>query len=191
LSVKRLWCARDTESQNVDLKKDCLDFAEKQGWEQSNDSIFRVNTPEEYETLNLKSNGKNKHNIILSIGDDKVTQESVQSLYEKHPDNSVIVTLDEQGRLVFPEDKVFIPDGIIFAKIFVFTTYQSSTIQIGVQSLYEKHPDNSVIVTLDEQGRLVFPEGKVFIPDDDYFRNAPCSLNLLSTFYYYNNQPLR
>jgi hypothetical protein len=56
--------ARDTESQNVDLKKDCLDFAEKQGWEQSNDSIFRVNTPEEYETLNLKSNGKNKHNII-------------------------------------------------------------------------------------------------------------------------------
>ena len=34
--------ARDTESQNVDLKKDCLDIAEKQGWEQSNDSIFRV-----------------------------------------------------------------------------------------------------------------------------------------------------
>jgi hypothetical protein len=73
--------ARDTESQNVDLKKDCLDFAEKQGWEQSNDSIFRVNTPEEYETLNLKSNGKNKHNIILSIGNDKVTQEAVQSLF--------------------------------------------------------------------------------------------------------------
>jgi hypothetical protein len=43
------------------------------------------------------------HNIILSIGNDKVTQEAVQSLYEKHPDNSVIVTLDEQGRLVFPE----------------------------------------------------------------------------------------
>jgi hypothetical protein len=44
------------------------------------------------------SNSKNKHNIILSIGNDKVTQEAVQSLYEKHPDNSVIVTLDEQGR---------------------------------------------------------------------------------------------
>jgi hypothetical protein len=51
--------------------------------------------------------------IFLAIGDDKVTQESVQSLYEKHPDNSVIVTLDEQGRLVFPEGKVFIPDASV------------------------------------------------------------------------------
>jgi 23S rRNA pseudoU1915 N3-methylase RlmH len=95
--------ARDAERQNVDLKKYCIDFAEKQGWKQNYASIFRVNTPEEYEIVNLKSNGKNKHSIVLSIGDNKVTQESVQSLYEKHPDNSVIVTLDEQGRLVFPE----------------------------------------------------------------------------------------
>jgi hypothetical protein len=29
-----------------------------------------------------------------------------------------------------------------------------------------QYPDNSVIVTLDEQGRLVFPEGKVFAPDE-------------------------
>jgi hypothetical protein len=36
---------------------------------------------------------------------------------------------------------------------------------LSTNFFHEKHPDNSVIVTLDEEGRLVFPEGKVFIPD--------------------------
>jgi hypothetical protein len=39
-------------------------------------SVFRVNTPEGYEALNLESNGKNKYNIILSIGEDKVTKDA-------------------------------------------------------------------------------------------------------------------
>jgi hypothetical protein len=31
--------------------------------------------------------------------------------------------------------------------------------------LFEKHPDTSIIATLDEQGKLVFPKGKAFTPD--------------------------
>jgi hypothetical protein len=45
-----------------------LDFLKTRSWEESDKSVFRVNTPEGYEALNLKSNDKNKHNIILSIG---------------------------------------------------------------------------------------------------------------------------
>jgi hypothetical protein len=37
---------------------------------------------------------------------------------------------------------------------------------IESQTLAITWTDNSVIVTLDEQGRLVFPEGKVFAPDE-------------------------
>ncbi|CAB5497277.1 hypothetical protein THERMOT_665, partial [Bathymodiolus thermophilus thioautotrophic gill symbiont] len=105
--------ARDTQIQNVNLKKDCLDFAKKQGWGQSKYSVFRVNTPEEYETLNLKSNGKNKHDIILSIGKDKVTNDATESLHRKHPENSMVVTLNERGKLVFPGGKKFIPDSSV------------------------------------------------------------------------------
>jgi hypothetical protein len=36
------------------------------GRKESKDFAFRVNTAEGYEALNLKSNDKNKHNIILS-----------------------------------------------------------------------------------------------------------------------------
>jgi hypothetical protein len=52
------------------------------------------------EALNLKSNGKNKYNIILSIGEDKVTKDAAQALLGKHPDTSIIATLDEQGKLI-------------------------------------------------------------------------------------------
>jgi hypothetical protein len=34
----------------------------------------------------LKSNGKNKYNIILSIGEDKVTKDAAEALFKKHPD---------------------------------------------------------------------------------------------------------
>jgi hypothetical protein len=31
----------------------------------------------------------------------------------KHPDTSIIATLDEQGKLVFPKDKAFTPDSSV------------------------------------------------------------------------------
>jgi hypothetical protein len=46
-------------------------------------------------------------NIILSIGEDKVTKDAANALFEKHPDTSIIATLDEQGKLVFPKGKAF------------------------------------------------------------------------------------
>jgi hypothetical protein len=58
----------------------------------SRDLIFRVNTSEDHEALNLKSNGKNKYNIILSIGEDKVTKDAAEALLGKHPDTSIIAT---------------------------------------------------------------------------------------------------
>ncbi|CAB5493969.1 hypothetical protein THERMOS_25, partial [Bathymodiolus thermophilus thioautotrophic gill symbiont] len=105
--------ARDNKNQSADLEKECLDFARKQGWKQSNNSIFRVNTLKGYAALNLKSNGKNKHNIILSIGEDEITKNAVESLYKKHPENSIVVTLNEQGELVFPGGQEFIPDSSV------------------------------------------------------------------------------
>jgi hypothetical protein len=60
--------AHDSNKQRADLKKECLDFLKTWSWKESNKSVFRVNTPEGYEALNLESNGKNKYNIILSIG---------------------------------------------------------------------------------------------------------------------------
>ncbi|CAB5496063.1 C80 family cysteine peptidase, partial [Bathymodiolus thermophilus thioautotrophic gill symbiont] len=111
---------QDTKNQSVDLKKDCLDFAKEQSWKQSDDSVFRVNTPEEYEALNLKSNGKNKYNIILPIGEDEITKNAAESLYKKHPENSIIVTLNEQGKLVFPDGQAFIPDASVRINIVGF-----------------------------------------------------------------------
>jgi hypothetical protein len=35
----------------------------------------------------------------------------------------------------------------------------------AANALFEKHPDTSIIATLDEQGQLVFPKGKAFTPD--------------------------
>jgi hypothetical protein len=52
--------------QRADLKKERLDFLKTWSWKESNKSVFRVNTPEGYEALNLESNGKNKYNIILN-----------------------------------------------------------------------------------------------------------------------------
>jgi hypothetical protein len=42
-----------------DLKNKYLDFSKQHGWKESSNSVFRVNTAEGYEALNLKSNGKN------------------------------------------------------------------------------------------------------------------------------------
>jgi hypothetical protein len=69
------------------------------------------------EALNLKSNNKNKHNIILSIGEDKITRNAAKALFDKHPNTSVLVTLDEQGELVFPEGKAFTPDSSVRVNI--------------------------------------------------------------------------
>jgi hypothetical protein len=52
-------------SPSADLKNEYLDFARQHDWERSSKSVFRINTAEGYEALNLKSNGKNKYNIIL------------------------------------------------------------------------------------------------------------------------------
>ncbi|CAB5507190.1 hypothetical protein AZO1586R_2278, partial [Bathymodiolus azoricus thioautotrophic gill symbiont] len=103
----------DSNKQRVDLRKDSLDFLKTQSWEESDKSVFRVNTPEGYEALNLKSNDKNKHNIILSIGEDKVTRDAAKALFDKHPNTSVLVTLNRQGKLVFPRGKAFTPDSSV------------------------------------------------------------------------------
>jgi hypothetical protein len=52
--------SRDSVSLSADLKNEYLDFARQHDWKESNNSVFRVNTAESYEALNLKSNGKNK-----------------------------------------------------------------------------------------------------------------------------------
>jgi hypothetical protein len=57
---------------SIYAKYEYLDFARRHNWKRNHKSVFRVNTAEGYEALNLKSNGKNKYNIILSIGEDKV-----------------------------------------------------------------------------------------------------------------------
>ncbi|CAC9592032.1 hypothetical protein, partial [uncultured Gammaproteobacteria bacterium] len=103
----------DSNKQRVDLRKDSLDFLKTRSWEESDKSVFRVNTPEGYEALNLKSNDKNKHNIILSIGEDKVTRDAAKALFDKHPNTSVLVTLNRQGKLVFPRGKAFTPDSSV------------------------------------------------------------------------------
>jgi hypothetical protein len=89
-----------------------LDFSKQHGWKESSNSVFRVNTAEGYEALNLKSNGKNKHIIILSIGEDKVTKDAANALFEKHPDTSIIATLDE-------------PLGIILSRLITSTVSKS------------------------------------------------------------------
>jgi hypothetical protein len=38
----------------------------------------------------------------LSISEDKVAKDAAEALFKKHPDTSIIATLDEQGKLVFP-----------------------------------------------------------------------------------------
>jgi hypothetical protein len=53
--------SRDSVSLSADLKNEYLDFARQHDWKESNNSVFRVNTAESYEALNLKSNGKNKY----------------------------------------------------------------------------------------------------------------------------------
>jgi hypothetical protein len=52
---------------SADLKNKYLDFAKQHGWKESGNSVFRVNTAEGYEALNLKSNGKNKQKILVTV----------------------------------------------------------------------------------------------------------------------------
>jgi hypothetical protein len=75
---------QDNQNQSVDLRQDCVDFMDQQSWVKSRDSVFRVNTFEDYKALNLKSNGKNKYNIILSISEDKVAKDAAEALFKKH-----------------------------------------------------------------------------------------------------------
>jgi hypothetical protein len=58
--------------------------------------------PEQHDSNRLEC--RVKYNIILSIGEDKVTKDAAEALFKKHPDTSIIATLDEQGKLVFPQD---------------------------------------------------------------------------------------
>jgi hypothetical protein len=83
----------------VDLERECLDFMNRQGWLESRDFVFRINTSEDHEALNLKSNGKNKYNIILSIGEDKVTKDAAEALLGKHPDTSSVALIDRCNSL--------------------------------------------------------------------------------------------
>ncbi|MBA5249218.1 MAG: hypothetical protein FE834_06775, partial [Gammaproteobacteria bacterium] len=100
----------DPNTQSADLKKNSLKFAKKQGWNISNDFVFRANTFDSYTGLNLKSNNKNKYSIILQLGSDDIAKKAAQSLFDKRPHNSIIITLDEQGKLVFPPGVAFTPD---------------------------------------------------------------------------------
>ncbi|MBA5249079.1 MAG: hypothetical protein FE834_06040, partial [Gammaproteobacteria bacterium] len=102
--------ASDANTQTVDLKKNCFGFINRRSWRQDEHSTFRVNTYESYATLNLKSAGKNKHSIILQLGDDKISKEAAKNLVKKNPENTVIVTLDAQSNLVFPQGVEFKPD---------------------------------------------------------------------------------
>jgi hypothetical protein len=57
----------------------------------------------------------------LSIGEDKVTKDAAEALFKKHPDTSIIATLDEQGKLVFPQGEAFTPDSSVVLEPFSFT----------------------------------------------------------------------
>jgi hypothetical protein len=37
---------------------------------------------------------------VSSIGEDKVTKDATEALFKKHPDTSIIATLDEQGSTI-------------------------------------------------------------------------------------------
>jgi hypothetical protein len=45
------------------------------------------------------------------------------------------------------------------------TQHDSNRRDCAAEALFKKHPDTSIIATLDEQGKLVFPQGKAFTPD--------------------------
>ncbi|MBA5249988.1 MAG: hypothetical protein FE834_10775, partial [Gammaproteobacteria bacterium] len=100
----------DANIQSADLEENCLEFAKQQGWKEGNKPVFRANTRESYAVLDLKVRRKNKYSIILQLGSSDIAKKAAQSLYKKHPKNSIIVTLDEQGRLVFPAGMAFNPD---------------------------------------------------------------------------------
>jgi hypothetical protein len=50
---------------------------------------------------------------IIFIGEDKITKDAAEALLGKHPDTSIIATLDEQGKLVFPKGKAFTLDSSV------------------------------------------------------------------------------
>jgi hypothetical protein len=52
----------------------------------------------------------------LSIGEDKVTKDATEALFKKHPDTSIIATLDEQGKLVWKTDLWFLFQSCRLAK---------------------------------------------------------------------------
>ncbi|CAB5499794.1 C80 family cysteine peptidase, partial [Bathymodiolus thermophilus thioautotrophic gill symbiont] len=122
----------DPGAQNADLQEDYMLFAEQEHWIMGDDLTFRANSLEGYNTLNLRSNGKNKHNVILRISDDSITRNAAESLYKKHPENSIIVTLDERGRLVFPRDVAFNPDDSVRLNII---GHPSDLEQVGARNL--------------------------------------------------------
>jgi NDP-sugar pyrophosphorylase family protein len=43
---------QDNQNQSVDLERECLDFMNRQGWLESRDFVFRINTSEDHEALN-------------------------------------------------------------------------------------------------------------------------------------------
>jgi hypothetical protein len=67
------------------------------------DFVFRINTSEDHEALNLKSNGKNKYNIILSIGEDKVTKDAAEALL------TILIRTLESGVNALPRGRTNFP----------------------------------------------------------------------------------
>jgi 23S rRNA pseudoU1915 N3-methylase RlmH len=76
----------------------------------------------------------------LSIGEDKITRNAAKALFEKHPNTSVLVTLDEQGKLVFPEGEAFTPDSSVRLNI---VGHSEKLEQVGAQQL-AKYTDQLV-----------------------------------------------
>jgi hypothetical protein len=52
----------------------------------------------------------------------KVTKDAANALFEKHPDTSIIATLDEQGKLVLPQGEAFTPDSSVRINIVLIIT---------------------------------------------------------------------
>ncbi|OJA03647.1 C80 family cysteine peptidase, partial [Bathymodiolus thermophilus thioautotrophic gill symbiont] len=101
---------KDGNILSEDASKSYTTFAKEQGWGVTDNAKFRSNTFEDHEFLNLRSNNKHKYNIILQLGNDEATKTDAQNLFAKHPKESVIVTRNAEGALVFPKDVAFTPD---------------------------------------------------------------------------------
>jgi hypothetical protein len=71
--------------------------------------------------------------IILSIGEDKVTKDAAQALFEKHPNTSIIATLDEQGKLILPQGEAFTPDSSVRINI---VGHPEALEQVGARMIF-------------------------------------------------------